>query len=88
MEIAHMADLWQTALLGVFSFGFTFWIKNLHASIDRLREENRQMYTLFHLKSDALHDQEQIMQMLSEIKLSMERTGERIDRLIDGQGGR
>ncbi|RAP70583.1 hypothetical protein [Candidatus Erwinia dacicola] len=46
------------------------------------------MYTVFQLKSDALRDQEKIMSMLGEIKQSMERTGERIDRLIDGQGAR
>ncbi len=88
MDAVHLAEFWQTALLGLFSFGFTFWIKNLHATIERLREDNRQMYTVFQLKSDALRDQEKIMSMLGEIKQSMERTGERIDRLIDGQGAR
>lgn len=88
MDAAHLAEFWQTALLGVFSFGFTFWIKNLHATINRLWEENRQMYAVFQLKSDALRDQEQIMTMLSEIKLSIERINDRIDRRTDATGGR
>jgi len=88
MDAGHIVDFWQTALLGVFSFGFTFWIKNLHSTINRLWEENRQMYTVFQLKSDALRDQEQIMSMLSEIKQSIERMNDRIDRRTDATGGR
>ncbi len=45
------------------------------------------MRELYQLKSDAVRDQEQIMKMLAEIKQSMERTTERIDRLISGPGG-
>ncbi|OFC62623.1 hypothetical protein [Candidatus Erwinia dacicola] len=88
MDANPLADFWQTALLGVFSFGFTFWIKTLHSTINRLWEENRQMYTVFQLKSDALRDQEQIMVMLSEIKQSIERMNDRIDRRTDATGGR
>ncbi|WP_245675235.1 hypothetical protein [Candidatus Erwinia dacicola] len=79
-------EFWQTALLGVFSFGFTFWIKSLHATINRLWEENRQMYTVFQLKSDAVRDHEQVMNVLSEIKLSLERMNDRIDRRTDAGG--
>ncbi len=46
------------------------------------------MYTVFQLKSDALRDQEQIMAMLSEIKQSIERMNDRIDRRTDATGGR
>lgn len=86
MDAGHIVEFWQTALLGVFSFGFTFWIKSLHATINRLWEENRQMYTVFQLKSDAVRDHEQVMKVLSEIKLSLERMNDRIDRRTDAGG--
>ncbi|OFC62157.1 hypothetical protein BBW68_10620 [Candidatus Erwinia dacicola] len=86
MDAGHIVEFWQTALLGVFSFGFTFWIKSLHATINRLWEENRQMYTVFQLKSDAVRDHEQVMNVLSEIKLSLERMNDRIDRRTDAGG--
>lgn len=86
MDAGHIVEFWQTALLGVFSFGFTFWIKSLHATINRLWEENRQMYTVFQLKSDAVRDHEQVMKLLSEIKLSLERMNDRIDRRTDAGG--
>ncbi|MCX8957212.1 hypothetical protein EHW65_07990 [Erwinia psidii] len=88
MDAARIAEFWQTALLGVFSFGFSFWIRNLHTTINRLWEENRQMYTVFQLKSDAQRDHEQIMHLLSEIKQSLERMNNRIDRRTDASGGR
>ncbi|WP_226020315.1 hypothetical protein [Serratia symbiotica] len=83
MTTENIVEFWQTAVLGVFSFGFTFWIKSLHATINRLWDENRQMYAVFQLKSDALRDQEQIMAMLAEIKQSIERINDRIDRRTD-----
>ncbi|RAP69870.1 hypothetical protein ACZ87_03334 [Candidatus Erwinia dacicola] len=44
------------------------------------------MYTVFQLKSDAVRDHEQVMNVLSEIKLSLERMNDRIDRRTDAGG--
>jgi len=41
------------------------------------------MYTVFQLKSDAMRDHEQVMKVLSEIKLSLERMNDCIDPRID-----
>ncbi|ARF51379.1 hypothetical protein [Pantoea stewartii] len=85
MELISL-DTLQTLFFGLVASGLTYWVKSLHTAIDELRKENIRMRELYQLKSDAVRDQEQIMAMLSEIKQSMERTTERIDRLI-GSGG-
>ncbi|MXP48712.1 hypothetical protein FD733_02275 [Pantoea sp. Eser] len=85
MEIMSM-DTLQTLFFGLVASGLTYWVKSLHSAIDELRKENIRMRELYQLKSDAVRDQEQIMKMLAEIKSSMERTTERIDRLISGPG--
>lgn len=85
MEIISMNTL-QTLFFGLVASGLTYWVKSLHSAIDELRKENIRMRELYQLKSDAVRDQEQIMAMLAEIKQSMERTTERIDRLISSGG--
>lgn len=86
MELISL-DTLQTLFFGLVASGLTYWVKSLHGAIDELRKENIRMRELYQLKSDAVRDQEQIMSMLAEIKSSMERTTERIDRLISGSGG-
>lgn len=86
--MGSVADVWQTIVSSIVAGIFFFWLKALHGAIGELRKENMRMRELYQLKSDAVRDQEQIMDMLSEIKQSMERTTERIDRLIDNAGGR
>ncbi|WP_158780721.1 hypothetical protein [Pantoea sp. BAV 3049] len=84
--MGSVADVWQTIVSTIVAGIFLFWLKVLHSAIGELRRENIRMRELYQLKSDAVRDQEQIMAMLSEIKSSMERTTERIDRLIGGGG--
>jgi len=84
--MGSVADVWQTIISTIVAGIFFFWLKVLHGAIAELRKENIRMRELYQLKSDAVRDQEQIMKMLSEIKSSMERTTERIDRLISGSG--
>ncbi|KAF1366479.1 hypothetical protein [Yokenella regensburgei] len=81
-------DVISTFIFGLVSSALTYWVKTLHAAIDDLRKDNLQIRERYQLKSDAVRDQEQIMAMLSEIKLSIERINDRIDRRTDATGGR
>lgn len=83
MEAGAAADLWQTGVFSVVAGIFFFWLKALHSAITELRKDNVRMRETYQLKSDAIRDQEQIMQMLSEIKRSIERMNDRIDRRND-----
>lgn len=76
-----------TLLFSVVSFGLSIWMRNLNATIEKLRDGQANMYQLYQLKADAARDHEQVMQIFAEIKLSVERINERMDRLIDGTGG-
>lgn len=87
MELLSM-DTLQTLVFGLVGSGLTYSVKRLYNAIDELRRDNARIRELYQLKSDAVRDQEQIMAMLGDIKKSMERANERIDRLIDGQGVR
>lgn len=81
-------EIIQTFIFGLISSGLTYWVKNLHSAIDELRKDNQKIRENYQLKSDAMRDQEQIMAMLGEIKLSIERINDRIDRRTDAAGGR
>ncbi|ORM62012.1 hypothetical protein PRCB_03010 [Pantoea rodasii] len=77
----------QALFFALVASGLSIWLRGLNSAINQLREEQARMRETFQLKADAVRDQEQIMSMLSDIKQSMERTTERIDRLISGTGG-
>jgi K+/H+ antiporter YhaU regulatory subunit KhtT len=83
-----MDSLFVQGLVGIFfaaiSGGLGIWLRNLTSTIEKLREEQRRAWEVFQLKSDAVRDQEQIMAMLAEIKQSLERMNNRIDRRNDG----
>ncbi|WP_208952545.1 hypothetical protein [Rahnella sp. ChDrAdgB13] len=87
MEMLTM-DTVQSFIFSLVGAGLIWSVKRLYGSIDDLRRDNARIRELYQLKSDAVRDQEQIMAMLSEIKQSIERTNERVDRLIDGIGSR
>ncbi|ATF92401.1 Uncharacterised protein [Cedecea neteri] len=76
-----------TLLFSVVSFGLSIWVRNLTTTIEKLRDGQAEMHLLFQLKTDAARDHAQVLQIFTDIKLSMERINERMDRLIDGTGG-
>lgn len=76
-----------TLLFSVVSLGLSIWMRNLNATIEKLRDSQAQMYQLYQLKADAARDHEQVMQIFTDIKLSVGRINERMDRLIENSGG-
>lgn len=85
MEFLSM-DTVQTFVFGLVGTGLSLSVRRLYGAIDELRKDNTRIREMYQLKSDAVRDQEQIMAMLTEIKLALERVNARIDRQIDGNG--
>ncbi|WP_232298168.1 hypothetical protein [Erwinia typographi] len=81
-------DTLQSLLFSLVGAALTWSVKRLYGAIDELRRDNARIRELYQLKSDAVRDQAQIMAMLSDIKRSVERANERMDRLIENQGER
>lgn len=79
-------DSLQTAIFSLVGTGLIYAVKRLYSAIDELRKDDMRIREHYQLKTDAVRDQEQIMSMLSEIKQSIERMNERIDRRTDSGG--